>query len=736
MLGSLGRLRGHPRRHPHPHLGGQRRFAALATAVAAVMAALLPVSAAEAGIRQQGWTGSWATAQHASYDPGTSEVTVRIPVRVSAAGTSVRIRLTNAFTDLPVTIGHATVGRRASGSSVAGPRDLTFAGKGEVTIPAGGQAASDGLRIPVAARSDLVVSLYFPGRLGHVSQHWMGLQTVYWTPDGGGDHAGDAGGDAFTTTDSAFPFLTGVDVRGGPARGSVVALGDSITDGAASTSDADRRWPDYLSARLTGCTTPAGVLNEGISGNRITAGTDGNPSAPERLERDVLSQPGARTVILFEGVNDLSWGGATGDQVIDGMREIVRRAHARGLRVIGATVVPYRGWGDYWTEAKEADRQKVNAFVRDGGVFDGHADFDKAVRDPDDPTRYAAAFDSGDHLHPNDTGMKAFADAVDLAGLGAARDCPSARVRLTPYHPGLPAGRPTEISATVTNTGTRTVTRVTTALRLPDGWTAEAEGKTGVGSLAPGASYTAVWRVTPSADAAWGPHAIGVDSSFRQSGRTRHDADSVSADVTPVPSPVRPPYRTFSTADDAQYAQNGDRFAIWAGGRDLAGWKDEKATVHVPDAVPASGSLTARLVGQTGSGPSAKAGIALANDLTAPEKGGYAVLTMSRSYGVEFMTDSDGDGKLDTWAGGGSSYHPAWLRLTRDGTACTAYASADGTTWQRIGTATVPSTAGGGLDAGMVASAVNLDHPGQITTAVFDAFSATGRTTAGGTRNG
>ncbi|MET7476988.1 GDSL-type esterase/lipase family protein [Streptomyces sp. NPDC005648] len=697
----------------------------MVTAVGAVLAALSPATSAEAGTRPQAWTGTWSTAQHASYDPGTSEVTVRIPVHVSAGGTSVRIRLTNEFTDQPVTIGHATVGRRTSGSSVSGPRELTFGGKAAVTIPAHGQAASDGVRIPVAARSDLVVSLYFPGRLTHVSQHWMGVQTVYWTPDGGGDHAGDAGGEAFTKTDSTFPFLTGVDVRGGSARGSVVALGDSITDGAASTSDANRRWPDYLAARLSACTSTAGVLNEGISGNRITAGTDGNPSALDRLERDVLSQPGARTVLLFEGVNDLSWGGATGDQVIDGMKEIARRAHARGLRVIGATVVPYRGWGDYWTEAKEADRQKVNTFVRDGGVFDGYADFDKAVRDPDDPTRYAAAFDSGDHLHPNDSGMKAFADAVDLAGLRVARDCPSARVRFSPSRPSLPAGRATEITATVTNSGPRAVTRVTTGLRLPHGWSAEAERPTVTNSLAPGGSSTITWRVTPSADAPWGPYDIGVATSFRQDGRTRHDTDTETADVAPVPSGVRPPYRTFSTADDAQYAQSGEQFAIWAGGQDLAGWKDEKAAIHVPDSVPASGSVTARLVEQTGSGPSAKAGIAVANDLTAPEKGGYAVLTMSRSYGVEFMTDSDGDGKLDTWAGGGSSYHPAWLRLVRDATSYTAYASSDGTTWQLIGTATVPSAADGGLDAGMVASAVNLDHPGQTTTAVFDSFSTT-----------
>ncbi|MFJ8783798.1 GDSL-type esterase/lipase family protein [Streptomyces sp. NPDC102476] len=706
------------------HLRAHRRFGALVTSLAAVLAALLPATPASAGTGQPGWTGTWATAQHASYDPGTSEVTVRIPVRVSAGGSSVRIRLTNDFTTEPVTIGRATVGRGDGGSAVTKPQQVRFGGKSEVTIPAGGQVAGDQVRLTVPARSDLVVSLYFPGRLTHISQHWMGLQSVYWTPDGGGDHASDADGDAFTRTDSTFPFLTGVDVQGGNAAGSVVALGDSITDGAASTSNANRRWPDYLAGRLSACSTTAGVLNEGISGNRITAGVDGNPSALDRLERDVLSQPGARTVILFEGVNDLSWGGATGDQVIDGMKEIVRRSHERGLRVIGATVVPYHGWGDWWTEAKEADRQKVNTFVRDGGVFDGFADFDKAVRDPDDPTRYGAAFDSGDHLHPNDTGMKAFADAVDLAGLRVAQDCPSARVRLTPYRPTLQAGGDgSEITSTVTNTGPRAVTQVSTRLDLPDGWSAEPAGSTRTRSLAPGDSATVTWTVTPAADTTWGSHEIGVRTTFVQDGRSRHDSDSVDATVTPTPSEVRTPYLTTSTTTEkAQYAQNGDQFAIWAGGQDLSGWKDEKAAVYLADAAPPSGTVTARVVGQTGSGPSAKAGIAVANDLTAPEAGGYAVLTMSAQYGLEFLTDSDGDGKLDTWAGGGSSYHPAWLKLVRDGTTYTAYASSDGTAWQQVATATVPSASGTG-DAGMVASAVNLNYPGQITTALFDSFS-------------
>ncbi|MER7690328.1 GDSL-type esterase/lipase family protein [Streptomyces sp. NPDC097610] len=695
------------------------RWPALA---AAVLLALLPAPALAQAHPSRGWTGTWATAQHASYDPGTSEVSVRIPVHVSASGTSVRIRLTNGFTTDPLTIGHATIGRRAGGADVVAPRRLAFGGKDEVTIPAGEQAASDPARLAVPAGGDLVVSLYFPGRLTHISQHWYGLQAVYWTPDGGGDHAADRAGDAFSVTDSTFPFLTGVDVRGGPARGAVVALGDSITDGAASTANANRRWPDHLAARLAECTTPAGVLNAGISGNQVTAGVDGNPSALDRLDQDVLSQPGARAVIVAEGVNDLIRETATADRLIDGLTEIARRAHERGLRAIGATIVPYHGYGDHWTEAKEAERAKVNAFVRDsGGVFDAVADFDRAVRDPDDPTRYDADFDSGDHLHPNDTGLKALADSIGLSTLGAAAGCPAARVRLTPYRPELRPGQGTDVTATVTATGPSAITNLRSRLDLPPGWTAHTLTP-GSRTLEPAESTTVTWTVTPPTDATWGTRQIGVTSSFRQGGRVRHTTDGVDATVVPVPTGVRAPYLTVSTAPDAQYAQNGGQFAIWAEGQDLAGWKDEKAAVYLPGGAPASSSVTARVVSQTGSGPAAKSGIAVADDLTDPGKGGYAVLTMSAQYGVEFMTDSDGDGRLDTWAGGGASYHPAWLRLTRDGTTCTAYASTDGTHWQQVGTADVPSSSSGTEDAGLIASAVNLNYPGATVRSVFDHF--------------
>ncbi|MET7731894.1 SGNH/GDSL hydrolase family protein [Streptomyces sp. NPDC005402] len=400
---------------------------ALLLALIAVLAG--PVAPAGAGQQTDGhrhghgWTGTWATAPSEHYEvSGMSEVTVRMPVRTSVGGSRVRVRLSNAYATEPVTIGHATVGLRDSGSSVKRPYEVRFGGKRQVTIPAGGTAVSDPVRFPLPAGADLVVSLYLSGQVSHITDHWWAQQTVYWTDYQAGDHAADPGGDAFTWTTTSWPFLSGVDVSA-PGAGAVVALGDSITDGSYSTADTNRRWPDLLSARLNACRPGAGVLNAGITSNRITAGTETNPSALDRLERDVLSQPGARTLILFEGINDL--GGASAEQIIAGMKTIASRAHQRGMRVVGATITPYKGftWGG-WTEETEARRLQVNAFVRHSGhVFDDYADFDRAVRDPADPQRLGEAYDSGDHLHPNDAGMKAFADSIDLTSLGLGRGC-------------------------------------------------------------------------------------------------------------------------------------------------------------------------------------------------------------------------------------------------------------------------------------------------------------------------
>ncbi|WP_052190060.1 SGNH/GDSL hydrolase family protein [Streptomyces sp. NRRL S-1824] len=400
-----------------------RGFAALLLALVAVVAGPVAPAGAAQAVDGRGWTGTWATAPSEHYEvSGMSEVTVRMPVRTSVGGSQVRVRLSNAYATQPVTIGHATVGLRDTGSAVKRPHDLRFGGMRQVTVPAGGEAVSDPVDFSVPARADLVVSLYLSGQVTHITDHWWAQQTVYWTDYGAGDHTADAGGDAFTWTTTSWPFLSGVDVTA-PRAGAVVALGDSITDGSYSTADTNQRWPDLLSERLNACLPGAGVLNAGITSNRITAGTETNPSALDRLDRDVLSQPGARTLILFEGINDL--GGAGAEQITAGMTEIAARAHQRGMRVVGATITPYKDftWGG-WTEEREDRRQQVNAFVRDsGGVFDDYADFDRAVRDPADPQRLGPAYDSGDHLHPNDAGMRAFADSVDLTSLGLGRGC-------------------------------------------------------------------------------------------------------------------------------------------------------------------------------------------------------------------------------------------------------------------------------------------------------------------------
>ncbi|MFJ1970214.1 TIM-barrel domain-containing protein [Streptomyces sp. NPDC087903] len=317
---------------------------------------------------------------------------------------------------------------------------------------------------------------------------------------------------------------------------------------------------------------------------------------------------------------------------------------------------------------------------------------------------------------------------VNLAAKGAAKairalkrdDVPAASVLLSPDAPATGSGTPFEITTEVTNWSTRAVKNARAALSVPDGWTAEAAGPTTSRSLGAGRTLTTRWTVTPAADADWGGHDLTAAVTYD---RDQKVTDTVQAEVKATPGSVSAPYRTTATTD-AQYAQAGNQFAIWAGGQDLSGWKDEKGVVLLPGSVGEKSAVQAQLVSQTGTTPVGKAGIAVANDLTAPEKGGYAVLVMTNSYGLEFMTDSDGDGRLDTWAGGGSTYHPAHLRLTRDGTTYTAYGSRDGETWTKVAAAQVPSAAGTG-DAGMVASAVNASYPGETIEAVFSGFSVT-----------
>lgn len=367
------------------------------------------------------WTGTWATATsgYTAVGPWTDR-TLRLVVHTSVGGPRVRLRFDNTFAATTARIGAATVAVRAAGAAARDvPVRLTFRGAAGVDVPAGAQAFSDPLGFQVPADADLLVSFHLPGTVTAVPVHRLAVQQSYLS--GPGDHTADGSAASYTSALTTWPLLTGVDVSGGP--GSVVTLGDSITDGDRSTPDANRRWPDVLADRLLRQTTVPhyGVLNQGISGNRVVGdrypgdgvSTDaGGVSALHRLDRDVFAQTSARTAVVFEGVNDLI-AGANAPQVIAGLQEIADRAHARGLRVLAATILPCGGTSRC-PAAVDAERTAINTWVRDSGAFDGVLDFDAVLRDPAAPARMLPAYDSGDHLHPGDAGLAALADSVDL----------------------------------------------------------------------------------------------------------------------------------------------------------------------------------------------------------------------------------------------------------------------------------------------------------------------------------
>lgn len=356
---------------------------------------------------------TWAASADRQVTP-TQDRTYRLVVRTSTGGQGLRIRLSNAFGDQPVTFGRAYAGERATDAAVVPGtnRALSFGGSPSVTVPAGGSVYSDTLPGTVRPGSDLAVSLYVQSSGTTASGHRMALQTSYVAPVG--DHTAQESADAFTQRVSSWFYLDAVVVGALRDTGAVAALGDSITDGSSSTQDTNRRWPDLLAGRLAADRTTRikGVANEGISGNKVLSDGAGQ-SALKRLDRDILSQRGLETVILLEGVNDIkSVPAPTAGQMIAGYQEIIARSHAAGVCVVGATVMPYEGWRD-WNTGGEQVRQAVNAFIRDSGAFDAVADFDAATRDPSAPTRILTAFDSGDHLHPNDAGMEVMSRTVD-----------------------------------------------------------------------------------------------------------------------------------------------------------------------------------------------------------------------------------------------------------------------------------------------------------------------------------
>jgi lysophospholipase L1-like esterase len=374
-----------------------------------------------------GWAGTWSTAIGESLTPWPwTNRTMRMVEHSSIGGKQARIRLDNAFGPAPLTVGRATIAVQKSGSTpVAAPVTLTFGGRRAVTMPAGGQAISDSLPFEVPADSNLLVSLYLPGTVIFAPMHGLGMQDMYSSAEGAGDHTAATTfpvGDVF----GFWAVLSGIDVVSDDRAGSVVALGDSITDGTGSGQNTNSRWPDFLARRLLAGPGPVpGVVNAGISGNRILSDSfTGRPnsggagvSALARLDRDVLSRSGVRTLIVLEGINDISNTASSSADVIAGLRQIADRARAAHIRVIVGTLTPL-GNCSCSNPTLEAARRQVNDFIRNnGGAFDGFVDFDAAIRDPADPMVMLPAHDSGDHLHPSAAGYRAMADAIDLGQL-------------------------------------------------------------------------------------------------------------------------------------------------------------------------------------------------------------------------------------------------------------------------------------------------------------------------------
>jgi len=368
------------------------------------------------------WVGTWETPMAAAVDNGCADCTIRDVIRPSVGGTAVRVRLSNAFGTAPLVVGHTTIARAAvpGGADVAPGtlRQVTFGRSAAVTIAVGAEAVSDPVRLDVPSDGDLLVTTYAPGYSTPMSYHPIALQRSFFVS--GADAADATTASAFPATTLVRHFVSGLDVSGAP--GAIVAFGDSITDGYRSSEDTNRRWPDVLAARLRSG-PPArrfGVLNAGIGGNRILRDGDGThgESALKRLDRDVLSRSGVRTVIVLEGINDIQQRPHQLDpaRITAGLADIVARSHARGLRVIGGTLTPFKGCLCY-SAREEVTRQAVNDWIRTSGTFDAVVDFDAALRDPDDPKRLLPAYDSGDHLHPGDTGYAAMGDAVDLSVL-------------------------------------------------------------------------------------------------------------------------------------------------------------------------------------------------------------------------------------------------------------------------------------------------------------------------------
>jgi len=402
----------------------------------------------------QHWIGTWAAAPQRTLKGVQTfrNQTLRLIVHISAGGKKVRIKLSNIFGEQPLVIGSAHLSRRSEGANIDANSDraLAFAKRSSVTIPTESLATSDPVDLDVPALSDLAISLFLAEPTPATTLHILAQQTNYVSTETGDSTA--ATNFPVAKTISFWPFLAGVDVAASSRGATIVAFGSSLTDGDGSSKDGNRRYPDVLAELLQkNGDEEVGVVNEGIIGNRLLSDSQsphqsGGPAplgpvfdqlglalgdaGVKRFDRDVVSHAGVKYVILALGVNDILFPGSfipatesvTAKDVVSGNRQLIARAHHHGIRAIGATIPPFEhalfrnpSFNGFYSPEKEKIREEVNAWIRASSEFDGIIDFDAAVRDPSHPTQILPAYDSGDHLHVNDAGNVAQANAIPLA---------------------------------------------------------------------------------------------------------------------------------------------------------------------------------------------------------------------------------------------------------------------------------------------------------------------------------
>jgi lysophospholipase L1-like esterase len=402
---------------------------------------ILALVLAECGYAQQHWVATWAaspqqprvivpaapqappTAQPNTAPPPIASFnnqTVRMMVHTSIGGRRVRVQLSNAFGTGPLMVGAAHIAIRGKDSAIVpgSDRALSFSGKSSFSIPPGALIVSNPVDLDVPKMGDLAISVYIPGESGPLTMHAVGLHNTYISKPG--DFTAQPEISDPAATSQSWYWLSGVEVLAPADTGTIVAFGDSITDGTRSTPEANHNWPSYLAQRIPN----VAIIDEGIAGNRILRDTVG-PSALARFDRDVLTQSGVQWMTILEGINDI--GNSTrpntnipasevvsADDLIGGLRQMIERAHSHGIKVVGCTLLPYEG-AAYYSEKGEVIRQAVNQWIRTGGAFDSVVDFDAVTRNPDAPKQMHADYDSGDHLHPNDAGYKAMAASIDIS---------------------------------------------------------------------------------------------------------------------------------------------------------------------------------------------------------------------------------------------------------------------------------------------------------------------------------